>query len=696
MVLSGFLLTGAILAGAALLFPDLVADLDLGGSDETTASTEPPIVDGSDQQAAEALDVFVEALEAGDLNGVRFAAESVVPASGGGVDGTTTSVGADQSVDGAATTVPEADVPPGTGADSFVEITRGLDPFTITAIPGEVVVVDATTAEAPLELRWTFGDVEWTTSSSVDLRMVGERWLVSWEPSILEPTLRSGDQLISSAVTPDRAPILARDGSALVETVEVVEVGVQPSRVEDLTTLTQRLEEVLGVDGDELAARVQDAPPDAFVEVVTLPAAEYAVVRDDVFPLPGTVFDTATRPVATDPNLARAVIGRSGEVTAEVLEEFPGLFEPGDYAGLSGLQSIYNPVLVGQPGFEVSVIRAGPNLGTTTTGTGLITTSSVVERGEAQSLFSIPAVDGQPVRTTLDPTLQRAAEAALERTELTSAMVVIQASTGEVLALANGPSGASVNFAMTGQYPPGSIFKVVTGYALLRDTLRSSDPVDCPQRVVISGAPFRNAENEVLGTVSFRDAFAHSCNTAFINATREFAPDTLNRAGADFGLGVPYDIGAPAYEGSVPVTEEDVDLAATAFGQGDLLVSPLNAAVMSATAADGTYRSPILVTSPAQDPQVVAPLEPGPADELRELMRAVVTEGTGRAVAGVDGPPVAGKTGTAQFGGGENPPSHAWFVGFQGDLAFAVFVEAGEFGGSTAAPIAADFLNSIR
>lgn len=694
-VLSGFLLTGAVLAGIAILFPDLVDDLDLGGSSGPTSSTEATIAEGSDAAAGEALAGFVAALETGDLSGVAFASETT--ASSGGAATSTVSAGSDDGgPDSASTAAPEPAVPVGTGAEEFDAITRGLDPFEIAATPGEVTVLDATTARAPLSSVWSFGEFDWPTDGVVELHRVGERWLVEWDPAILEPTLRSGDQLVSTAVRPARAPILARDGTALVDEVELVTIGVQPSRVDDLTILTQRLEEILGVDGAELASRVDGAQPDAFVEVVTLPSVEYEVVRGEVFPLAGTVFETATRPVAPDPNLARALLGRSGEVTAEVLDEFPDLFQPGDYAGLSGLQNVYNPVLVGRPGFDVSVIRSGPNPGTTTTGTGLITTSSVVEQGEAQTLFSVPAVDGQPVQTTLDPGLQRAAESALERTDLTSAMVVIQVSTGEVLAAANGPSGASVNFAMTGQYPPGSIFKVVTGYALLRDTLRDGDPVDCPQRVVISGAPFRNAENEVLGTVSFRDAFAHSCNTAFINATRGFANETLNLAGADFGLGVPYDVGTVAFSGSVPVTEDEVDLAATSFGQGRLLVSPLSAAVMAATAAGGTYRSPVLVTSPAQDPQIVEPLEPRAADSLRELMRAVVTEGTGRAVARVDGPPVSGKTGTAQFGGGENPPSHAWFVGFQGDLAFAVFVEAGEFGGSTAAPIAAEFLDSIR
>ena len=70
-------------------------------------------------------------------------------------------------------------------------------------------------------------------------------------------------------------------------------------------------------------------------------------------------------------------------------------------------------------------------------------------------------------------------------------------------------------------------------------------------------------------------------------------------------------------------------------------------------------------------------------------------DGTGNAVAGVAGGPVSGKTGTAEFGDAVPPQAHAWFVGFQGDLAFAVFVEAGEFGGATAAPIAGDFLNRL-
>ena len=77
------------------------------------------------------------------------------------------------------------------------------------------------------------------------------------------------------------------------------------------------------------------------------------------------------------------------------------------------------------------------------------------------------------------------------------------------------------------------------------------------------------------------------------------------------------------------------------------------------------------------------------------MMRAVVTSGTGTAVTNVPGGPVYGKTGTAEFGSGNPPKTHAWFVGWQGSTAFAVFVERGAFGGTVAAPIAARFLGSI-
>jgi cell division protein FtsI/penicillin-binding protein 2 len=105
----------------------------------------------------------------------------------------------------------------------------------------------------------------------------------------------------------------------------------------------------------------------------------------------------------------------------------------------------------------------------------------------------------------------------------------------------------------------------------------------------------------------------------------------------------------------------------------------------------------VLVTEPkdATPSPAQVPLPAGEINTLQTLMREVVTDGTGWRAQVTPGPPVSGKTGTAEFGTDDPPRSHAWFVGYQGDLAFAILVEGGEFGGETAVPIAVDLLTRI-
>lgn len=651
---------GVAAAGAAFLGPVLFEEEDTGDAAVGGASTQP--TSPSSLNGAEAtLAEFTAALETNDFTQLRFASSTA-----------------------------------GLVSTDFDAVTDGLATFALAATPGAPVLVEGTMAEAPIELTWTFpGAIAWTTRSTVQLENRNDVWLVRWAPSILEPSLGPGDRLERDRLASSRADILARDGSVLIGQVDLVQVGVRPSRVQDLGLLTSELERLVDADPVELSARIEAADPAAFVDVATLSRSNYESIREEIFPLPGTVFRESSMPLADDATFARAILGRSGEVTAEIVEANPGVFVPGDIAGLSGLQALYNSELSGRPGARISVTRQLPDPSSTTTGTGLTTTSAVRRANEPEVLVTIDPRPGEPLVTTIDPAIQRAAEQALDAETRTSALVAVEVSTGDLVAVANGPRGSTVNFAMTGQYPPGSIFKVVSGYALLRDTLDQTTTVDCPQTITIDGRVFANAENEVLGLIPFRSAFAHSCNTAFVGATVDLSPDALNQAGLEFGLGSDVATGIPSFLGSVPVSDSSVDLAAAAFGQGRVLFSPLSAAVMAATAADGTYRSPRLITSPLPGPQVSTALEPNAASTLRALMRAVVTEGTGRAVAGVSGLPVSGKTGTAEFGNDNPPRSHAWFVGYQGNLAFAAFVEAGEFGGSTAAPLIAAFLEAL-
>jgi cell division protein FtsI/penicillin-binding protein 2 len=316
---------------------------------------------------------------------------------------------------------------------------------------------------------------------------------------------------------------------------------------------------------------------------------------------------------------------------------------------------------------------------------------------ELETLFAVEPEAGEDVTVTLDPEVQQAADAALaDVTEFPSALVAIRVSDGHLVAVANGPDSVG-DIALRGQYPPGSTFKVVTTAALLQAGLTPDDTVDCPAEATIDGFAFSNAEDQALGEVPFRTVFANSCNTGFVQLGQDLAPDALRETGAAFGLGREADLGVAAFTGEVPVTESATEQAAASIGQGRVLASPFAMANVAATAARGGALAPSLVieddTAPAEPTDLPAEV----ADVLPELMRQVVTDGSGDAVADVPGDPVHGKTGTAEYGDEAPLRTHAWFLGFQDDLAFAVIVAETEdsFGGEAAAPIAADFLTAL-
>ena len=281
--------------------------------------------------------------------------------------------------------------------------------------------------------------------------------------------------------------------------------------------------------------------------------------------------------------------------------------------------------------------------------------------------------------------MQAAAEVALGATRQKAALVALQPSTGDILAVANRPTDAAYDRAIDGRYAPGSTFKVVTTAALLRDGLKTSDTVACPKTITVSGKQFKNFEGEAAGAVPFARDFAQSCNTAFVSLAKRLAPDALTDTARDFGLGR---TGASA----VPAGRDAVERAASMIGQDRIVASPLAMAGVAATVADGRWRAPRLVSTDKH--QSGPALDQTELSTLRDLMRSVVTSGTGTALAAVPGE-VAGKSGTAEYGGGNPPPTHAWFIAYRGDLAVAVLVEKGRSGGSVAAPIAARFFQAV-
>ena len=350
-------------------------------------------------------------------------------------------------------------------------------------------------------------------------------------------------------------------------------------------------------------------------------------------------------------------------------------YRAGDLIGLGGIEQADQAQLAGRPSLTIRIEGPGNRLDA--------------------NAARFPAAPGRPVTTTIDMRVQRAASQAVSTaaTKKPVDLVAIQPSTGKVLAVVERPGG--FNRALEGEFPPGSTFKVVTASALARTGMRTTSAVQCPSQVTIGGRTFHNDNNEHLGATSLQTAFAVSCNSTFaMLASQRLGGTALASMAATLGFNAHPALGIPAILGHFTTPHQPVDLAADAFGQGTDLVSPLSQAAVAAAIDDGTWRPPQLVTSPAPA-QAARPRPLGPAIllALRPMMRAVVTSGT---AAGVGFPPgVYGKTGTAEYGTGPHPSAHGWFIGYRGDLAFAVLVEGGGFGANSAGPIANAFLRKL-
>ncbi|WP_250292442.1 penicillin-binding transpeptidase domain-containing protein, partial [Frankia sp. CiP1_Cm_nod1] len=340
----------------------------------------------------------------------------------------------------------------------------------------------------------------------------------------------------------------------------------------------------------------------------------------------------------------------------------------GQVAPLSGLQRVHDAVLAPQGG--TVVVRN--------------------ERNETVStLRSYPMTDGKDVQTTLDLKVQRAGEAAMAAaSKPTGALVAVDVRTGGVLALVNHPLNG-YGRAINGHYPPGSTFKIVTATAALIAGKDANTPLDCTQTVAVGGRTFNNAEAEQFGVIPLREAFARSCNTAFIRLEQSLPDTALEQAAKLYGFDGSQPLPIASVGGSFPTPKDAVESASDAIGQGKVNASPLQMASVAAAAASGTWHQPFVTgTAPRSNPLPAAVVP-----TLQDFMRAVVTEGTANSVAFPG--EVRGKTGTAEYKDGSPPPTHGWFVGYRGNVAFAVIVEDGGFGAQSAAPIAAHFLANL-
>jgi Penicillin binding protein transpeptidase domain/Penicillin-binding Protein dimerisation domain/NTF2-like N-terminal transpeptidase domain len=553
------------------------------------------------------------------------------------------------------------------------QVASDLD-LTKTAHELRAVSTSGTTGTANVTSDLTLGSLgTLKVRSRLRLSDASGAWKVQWSPSSIIPALGPGDSVSTSLSWPARAPILGMGTASLTTAVPMVSVGIEGSRVTSGSALMAALTQI-GVPATEVkAAEVTAlAHPTWFVQVAQLSQAAYEQFKPVIFPVPGTVFNAYNARGALTPELAAHVVGTVGPITAEELQSLGPLYAAGDMVGQSGIEQADERQLAGTPGAVVSVIDRSGN------------TVAIVGRFDEHP--------GTPVQTTIDPGVQKAAESALSGQTLPAAIVAIQASTGDVLASVSTPDSEAVNEAFDGAYPPGSTFKIVTSSDLLEHGLTPSSPATCPSTITVNGQVFHNFEGETTPSLSMQQAFAMSCNTAFIGMSSSLPDPSYSTTAAQFGIGSTINMGLTAFGGRVPVPTSTSDAAATAIGQAQVVVSPLTMANVAATVDSGSVHLPRLVSGAPDDSTPPQTVNPTVVSDLRTMMNAVVTSSVGTAASAGLPAGTFGKTGTAEFGMANPPQTDAWFIGYNGDLAFAVLVVGGGVGGAVAAPIAAKFL----
>jgi peptidoglycan glycosyltransferase len=392
------------------------------------------------------------------------------------------------------------------------------------------------------------------------------------------------------------------------------------------------------------------------------------------------------------------ILDRHGEVLAETVQEPDGTRHR-EYTEPGAVHIVgYFDAARGSAGAEAA---AADRL----TGRGAPTLT-----GELRKLARVPG-PVEDVRLALDLEVQRAAVKAMNNAP--GAAVALDPHTGEVLALVSNPTvdpnvddrgwedlrsrpdSPLLNRATQGLYIPGSTFKTVTlAAALAQRLVQPNDPAQCPASISVLGIPI-TSRNEPPGktTRTVRDAYAYSCNTFFAALGDRIGFQGLEDTARAFGLleAPPFEL--PTEAGRLATTprfiEDDRGLAMTAFGQGELQLSPLQLALVAAAAAnDGVVPKPRLFVDDSPSEWRRA-LTPEVARELARIMEYSVQAGWASTGA-VPGVSVGGKTGSAEVGEGE--ASHAVFIAFapveQPRVAVAVLKERAGAGSSQAGPVA--------
>jgi penicillin-binding protein 2 len=552
----------------------------------------------------------------------------------------------------------------------------------------------------------------------------------------------NSNRIRDSRVIAPRGNILDRNGEVLVDNRTSLALQIDPDelpedpakRRAELAQLAELTHSSLGRVRTLMREQWEEAPgtPVTLRSGVGSYLAFYLEENQERFP--GVEIERVFVRHYPHGSLAAHVLGYTGEVDGENLKE-PRYrhLEPGDFIGKDGVEYTYDRLLRGESGLTRIQVDA---FGQPTPG------------GRLVSKLPVP---GDNLKLSIDADVQAAGESALLAQGRAGAFVTMDVHSGEIIALGssytydpvvftrpltqaqvdllhrNETLAPLTNRAISGLYPTGSTFKLITALAALESgEITPSESIYDPGRITIGGQPFQNAGGQGYGSVNLVEALKVSSDVYFYMLGWDmWNTGDLQRWSHMLGIGRETGIDLPGEDpGLLPTQkwrndlyrEGDIDRpwsvgdnVQLAIGQGDLQSNPLQMAVAYATLANGgTVVTPHVgmeITDPAG--RVLREFEPPPrrslriepryrADILEGLHQAAQTpEGTSYAVFGGFPVDVAGKTGTAQ----RLPhPDQAWYVVLapypNPRIVTAVTIEEGGFGAHTAAPAALDILEA--
>jgi hypothetical protein len=520
------------------------------------------------------------------------------------------------------------------------------------------------------------GGLSWQYRGGFRLRRTAAGWRVVWSPSVIVPGLAAGDRLAVLTRMPDRAVLLDAQGHSLIPPSPVIELGVYPDQVTNPGRTARLLAKVTGLeqsDAVEMTGQIEAWLPKRFLELVQLTPASYRKLGPALSKVPDLSYMRVVKPLFD--STVPVITGKVATETAKSLVLGGEPYRPGTTIGLTGLQQAFQARLAGWPT------------------TDIVMQNSVGK--QIKVLHSWPGDSGVDVRTTIDGHVQAAAQNALAGVGLSAAIIAVRAGGGQILAVARHTEhGMPTVSPLDGRYQPGLSFTIVSAAALLgARSVTAKSPVICYQKSTVGHLLFANspAESNFGAEPTFGDAFAHACSTAFAVLSLDLTAHELLKVAQKFGItGSAWKLPLPAFDGNISSPGGDAGrLASDTVGAGSVQVSPLTMALVAGAVDSGSWRAPLLVTTPPTQRPTRPRLSGSVARQLRELMRSTVTSGAAKAASLVTAS-LSGQVGTAPLAGHRR--LHAiWFVGFRGSVAFAVVVFARNTSFAPAVQIAGQF-----